>query len=46
MSKDDEIRLRYMLDAARKAISFVQGRSRGDVGDNREGARSNKDGSL
>ena len=31
MSKDDEIRLRYMLDAARKAISFVQGRSRGDL---------------
>jgi uncharacterized protein with HEPN domain len=31
MSKDDEIRLRHMLDAARKAVSFVKGRSRRDL---------------
>ena len=28
MRKDDEIRLRHMLDAAREAISFAQGRTR------------------
>jgi len=31
MLKDDEIRLRHMLDAALKAVSFVKGRSRGDL---------------
>jgi uncharacterized protein with HEPN domain len=28
---DDDIRLRHMLDAARQAIAFVQGRDRGDL---------------
>ena len=31
MLKDDEIRLRHMLDAARKAISFARNRVRGDL---------------
>jgi uncharacterized protein with HEPN domain len=31
MLKDDEIRLRHMLDAALKAVSFVKGRSRSDL---------------
>ena len=31
MSQTEEIRLRHMLDSARKAISFVQGRSRADL---------------
>jgi uncharacterized protein with HEPN domain len=31
MAQTEEIRLRHMLDAARKAISFVQGRSRADL---------------
>jgi uncharacterized protein with HEPN domain len=31
MARTEEIRLRHMLDAARKAISFVQGRSRADL---------------
>jgi uncharacterized protein with HEPN domain len=31
MHKDDEIRLRHMLDAAREARSFVQGQSRKDL---------------
>jgi uncharacterized protein with HEPN domain len=30
MAQTEEIRLRHMLDAARKAIAFVQGRSRAD----------------
>lgn len=34
MLKDDEIRLRHMLDAARKAVSFVKGRSRRDLDSN------------
>lgn len=28
---DDGVRLRHMLDAARQAISFVQGRTRADL---------------
>jgi hypothetical protein len=28
---DDDIRLRHVLDAARQAIAFVQGRDRGDL---------------
>jgi len=31
MRKDDTIRLRHMLDAARQAIQFAQGRTRGDL---------------
>jgi uncharacterized protein with HEPN domain len=31
MRKDDEIRLRHMLDAAREAISFAGGRTRADL---------------
>ena len=31
MPKDDEIRLRHMLDAAREAVSFARGRVRGDL---------------
>ena len=31
MRRDDEIRLRHMLDAAREAVSFVQGQSRSDL---------------
>ena len=31
MLKDDEIRLRHMLDAANKAMVFVKGRSRHDL---------------
>ena len=31
MDKDDKIRLRHMLDAAREARSFVQGQSRKDL---------------
>ena len=32
MLKDDEIRLRHMLDAANKAMAFVKGRSHNDLG--------------
>jgi uncharacterized protein with HEPN domain len=32
MLQTDVIRLRHMLDAARKAIAFAQGRSRDDLG--------------
>ncbi len=35
MDSADEVRLRHMLDAAREALSFVQGRSRPDLDDNR-----------
>ena len=35
MHKDDEIRLRHMLDAAREARSFAQGQSRKDLDSNR-----------
>ena len=31
MRKDDDIRLRHMLDAARQAIEFVRGRTRADL---------------
>jgi uncharacterized protein with HEPN domain len=31
MSQTEEIRLRHMLDAARRAVSFVQGRARPDL---------------
>lgn len=31
MRKDDQIRLRHMLDAAREALAFVSGRSRTDL---------------
>ena len=31
MLKDDEIRLRHMLDAAREALSFADGRTRDDL---------------
>ena len=31
MCKDDEIRLRHMLDAAREAVAFVRRRTRGDL---------------
>jgi uncharacterized protein with HEPN domain len=34
MLKDDQIRLRHMLDAARKALSFVQDRSRENLESN------------
>jgi len=33
MQKDDRIRLRHMLDAGRKAVSFAVGRSRLDLDD-------------
>ena len=35
MRKDDEARLRHMLDAAREAQSFVRGKSRKDLDANR-----------
>ncbi len=31
MSKDDEVRLRHMLDAACEALSFARGRERDDL---------------
>ena len=31
MNEDDEIRLRHMLDAAREAVAFSQGRVRADL---------------
>jgi len=31
MRKDDAIRLRHMLDAAREAVSFAEGRTRFDL---------------
>jgi uncharacterized protein with HEPN domain len=31
MRKDDAIRLRHMLDAAREALGFAQGRGRPDL---------------
>ncbi|MCL5885187.1 MAG: DUF86 domain-containing protein [Deltaproteobacteria bacterium] len=31
MRRDDEVRLRHMLDAAREAISFTQGRTRSNI---------------
>lgn len=35
MRKDDLVRLRHMLDAAREALSFTTGRSRSDLDTNR-----------
>lgn len=31
MQREDEIRLRHMLDAATEAVGFSEGRSRGDL---------------
>ncbi|MDZ7361142.1 MAG: hypothetical protein ONB46_10495 [candidate division KSB1 bacterium] len=31
MRKDDEIRLRHMLDAAKEAITLAAGKSRGEI---------------
>ena len=36
MRKDDEIRLRHMLDAAREAVAFARGRTRGDLDNDRQ----------
>ena len=35
MDSADEVRLRHMLDAAQEALSFVQGRSRAELDENR-----------
>jgi len=35
MQRADIVRLRHMLDAAREARSFVEGKARGDLGTNR-----------
>ena len=35
MRKDDLVRLRHMLDAAREATSFIKGRTRQDLDANR-----------
>lgn len=32
MRRDDLVRLRHMLDAAREALAFTQGRTRADLG--------------
>jgi len=40
MQRDDVIRLRHMLDAAREAITFVQGRNRSDLDTDRQLALS------
>ena len=36
MPRHDEIRLRHMLDAAREAVSFARGRTRGDLDADRQ----------
>ena len=36
MSREDEMRLRHMADAAREAASFAAGRTRGDLDDGRQ----------
>ncbi len=36
MSRDDGIRLRHMVDAAREASSFAAGRTRGDLDTDRQ----------
>ncbi len=36
MQREDEIRLRHMLDAAREAASFAKGKSRGDLDHDRQ----------
>jgi uncharacterized protein with HEPN domain len=35
MRKDDRVRLQHMLDAAREAMGFVQGRARSDLDSDR-----------
>lgn len=36
MFKDDDVRIRHMLDAAREAVAFVEGRSRPDLDTDRK----------
>lgn len=36
MREDDGIRFRHMLDAAREAVGFVQGRTRSDLNRDRQ----------
>ena len=36
MRRDDEIRIRHMLEAAREAVSFARGRTRGDLDTDRQ----------
>ena len=36
MHRDDEIRLRHMLEAAREAVSFARGRVRADLETDRQ----------
>lgn len=36
MRKDDEIRMLHMLDAAREAVAFARGRTRGDLDNDRQ----------
>src|SRR6185312_13916871 len=36
MRKDDDVRLRHMLDAAREALGFVRGRNRVDLNSDRQ----------
>lgn len=36
MRKEDEVRLRHMLDAAREALGFAQGRNRSDLNSDRQ----------
>lgn len=36
MRKDDAVRLRHMLDAAREAMGFVRGRTRADLDTDRQ----------
>ena len=36
MCKDDEVRLRHMLDAAREVLGFVQDRNRADLDSDRQ----------
>lgn len=36
MSKNDEVRIQHILDAAREAVGFVQGRSRTDLDTDRQ----------
>ena len=36
MHKDDAVRVRHMLDAAKEALSFVQGKKRGDLDQDRQ----------
>ena len=36
MFKDDDVQIRHMLDAAREAVAFVEGRSRPDLDTDRK----------